>query len=110
MTGQILVLSACSSVDEAERIARHLVESRLAACVTFFPQAKSIYRWQGRIEEASEVVLLVKTGRERWEAVRTAIEHAHSYDVPEVLAVPVEAGSAAYLKWLAASVSDEAAE
>jgi periplasmic divalent cation tolerance protein len=77
-----------------------LVERRLAACVTIVGSACSIYRWQGKIEEEDEKLLLIKTERRLFEALRTTIRELHSYEVPEVLALPIDAGDADYLEWL----------
>lgn len=100
MTDMIVVLSTCGSTEEAERIARVLVEARLAACVSILPQAHSVYRWQGAIESAAECLLIIKSRRELFDDLRGALEKAHSYEVPEVLALPVVDGSANYLNWL----------
>lgn len=88
----------------AETLARALVEEKLAACVSLVPQVRSIYRWQGAIEEADEVLCLVKTTRERFEALRARVIALHPYEVPEVIALDVAAGHPPYLDWLAASL------
>ena len=95
-----IVLTTASSHDEAKRIAKALVEGRLAACVNLVGGVESIYRWQGEVEEAAEVLLLIKTNVEKIEALETAVRHLHSYEVPEFLIFEVNGGSAAYLKWL----------
>jgi periplasmic divalent cation tolerance protein len=95
-----IVLTTASSHDEAKRIAKALVEGRLAACVNLVGGVESIYRWQGEVEEAAEVLLLIKTNVEKLEAVETAVRRLHSYEVPEFLIFEVNGGSAAYLKWL----------
>ena len=95
-----IVLTTASSHDEAKRIAKALVEGRLAACVNLVGGVESIYRWQGEVEEAAEVLLLIKTNVEKLEALETAVRHLHSYEVPEFLIFEVNGGSAAYLKWL----------
>ena len=100
MTDKIVVFSTCGDAAEADRLARHLVEERLAACVSILPALHSVYRWKEAIEEATEVLLLIKTSRERFEAVRQEIEKLHSYEVPEIVAVPIVAGSPNYLNWL----------
>jgi len=100
MTEKIVVLSTCGSEEEAVRIARRLVEGRVAACVNLIPRIRSIYRWEGKVEDATEWLLLIKTSRERYDALCTVLEAAHSYELPEVLALPVVAGSANYLAWL----------
>jgi periplasmic divalent cation tolerance protein len=100
MTDKIVVMTTCDSGELAEQIGQHLVERRLAACVEILPGARSIYRWGGKIEDAHEWVLVIKTRRDRFEALRDAILKKHSYDVPELIALPVVDGSAAYLSWI----------
>ncbi|MBI4889556.1 MAG: divalent-cation tolerance protein CutA [Acidobacteria bacterium] len=104
MTDKILVHSTCSSKDEAERLARALVESRLAACVAITPGVTSFYRWQGAIEQSEEWSLAIKTSRGLFPALRTELARLHSYQVPEILAVPVLDGSEAYLAWMDAEL------
>ncbi len=101
MTDALVVLVTAPSTDEAARIARALVEERLAACGSVVPGLRSIYRWEGKVEEESEALLLVKTTRERFPVLRDRVLALHPYQVPEVLALPVEAGSDRYLAWLA---------
>jgi len=100
MTDKIILLSTCETGGEAERLARHLVESRLAACVNIIPQAGSVYRWKGEVQHSQESLLVIKTSRALFDEVRAALETAHSYELPEVLAIPVVAGSPNYLAWL----------
>src|ERR1019366_2772290 len=100
MTDKIVVLSTCATEEEAEKLARVLVEARVAACVTMVPGVRSVYRWQGAIESAAECLLIIKSSRQLFEPLRMALEEAHAYDVPELLAVPVVEGSANYLNWL----------
>jgi periplasmic divalent cation tolerance protein len=100
MTEHIQVVTTTSSRDEAERIARVLVDERLAACVQVLGPISSTYRWQGAIETSQEWVCLAKSRRELYDQIEKAIRGAHSYQVPEILAVPVLAGSADYLIWL----------
>jgi periplasmic divalent cation tolerance protein len=100
MTEKIVVLSTCGSEEEAVRIAKRLVEERLAACVNLIPRIRSIYRWEGKVEDATEWMLLIKTSRDRYDALATVIGAAHSYELPEILALPVSGGSASYLAWL----------
>lgn len=100
-----IVFSTAASPEEASRIARELVERRLAACVSHLPGLLSVYRWQGAVEEAVEVLLLIKTSEERLAALEEALRKLHSYEVPEFLVLPVSSGSRAYLEWLFTSVS-----
>ena len=96
----LLVLTNCPDGETAERIATALVENRLAACVNVLPEVESTYRWQGGVEQAIEVPLLVKCTRERYPAVEESIRQMHPYTVPEIIAVPVVAGFAPYLRWV----------
>jgi periplasmic divalent cation tolerance protein len=102
-----IVISTAGSPEEAARIARELVERRLAACVSRMPGLVSVYRWEGVIEEAGEVLLLIKTSQERLAQLEETLRELHSYEVPEFLVLPVAAGSAAYLEWLFSSVQRE---
>lgn len=104
MTDNKLVLTTAGSKEEAQRIARTLVERRLAACVNVVPQIESVYRWQGNIEEAEEWLLLIKTTSAAFERVRDAIKELHSYELPECICLAVDGGSSAYLEWLEDSV------
>lgn len=100
MTDKIVVLSTCESPEEAAKLARHLVEQRLAACVNIVPSVRSIYRWKEEIEDAIEWMLVIKTRRDHLPQLREAIAGIHSYEVPEVIALPVVDGSESYLAWL----------
>lgn len=104
MTDPIVVLSTCSSSEEAEQLARTLVEQRLAACVSVVPGVRSFYRWKDSVESAGEWLLIAKSSRDTFAALCSAIKRAHSYEVPEIIALPVVEGAADYLSWLAASV------
>jgi len=104
MTDKIVVFSTCASAEEAEKLARLVVERRLAACVSVVANARSYYRWQGAIETAGECLLVIKSARGQFAELCAALERAHSYEVPEVLAVPVVAGAAPYLAWLETSL------
>lgn len=104
MTDALVVLTTTETEADAERLARLLVEAELAACVQVLPRMSSIYRWQGKVEQAGENLLLIKTTRGAYARLETAIKQHHSYETPEIIALPVEAGSAEYLNWLAASV------
>jgi periplasmic divalent cation tolerance protein len=100
MTDKIVVLSTCSTAEEAGRIGRQLIEKRLAACVNIIPGARSIYRWKEEIEDAPESLLIIKSRRGLFDALRAEIETLHSYEVPEVVAVAIVDGSPGYLTWL----------
>ena len=100
MTDKIVVLSTCNSEEEARTIARGLVERRLAACVQVTPGIRSVYQWQGKVEEADEFLLVIKSRRDLFDRLQEELRRMHSYDVPEVVALPVVDGSADYLKWL----------
>jgi periplasmic divalent cation tolerance protein len=107
MTDKRIVLTTTGSEEEAHKIARHLVERRLAACVNVVPQVTSVYRWQDKVEEAQEWVLIVKTTAAAFGEVRHAIAELHSYELPECICLAIEDGSPAYLQWIAESVSVE---
>lgn len=100
MTDKIVVFSTCSTPEEAARIARKLIEERLAACVNVTPNIRSFYRWKGAIEEADECLLVIKSSRDLFDRLRLELEKAHTYEVPEVVAVPVVDGSPNYLHWV----------
>ncbi len=100
MTDKIVVFSSCDSEEQAGRIARALVEQRLAACVNILPGARSVYRWKGEIEDGAEWLLIIKSRRGLMDQLRAIIGNIHTYEVPELLAVPVVDGSPAYLAWL----------
>src|SRR5271155_3429529 len=105
MTDKRLVLTTAGSEEEAMKIAHGLVDQSLAACVNIVPQVTSIYRWQGKVEEAREWLLIVKTTAAAFAQVREAIAELHSYELPECICLPIEDGSPAYLQWIAESVS-----
>ena len=100
MTDNIVVLNTCETEADAERLARALIEARLAACVSVVPGLRSFYHWQGALECNSECLLLIKTSRALFPALQMEIEKLHSYAVPELLALPVVAGAENYLNWL----------
>lgn len=104
MTDNIVVLSTCPDEEEAARLARLLVGEKLAACVSVVPGVRSFYRWKGAVESADECLLVIKSSRALFAAVRDAIEKAHSYEVPEVLALAVVDGAPNYLNWLESSI------
>jgi len=100
----IVVLTTVENEEQAVRIARQLVESHLAACVQVMPRMTSIYRWEENVEVASEQLLIIKTTRFNYPELEIAIRNAHPYQVPEIIAIPVVAGSTDYLRWLEDSV------
>jgi periplasmic divalent cation tolerance protein len=107
MTDKIVVLNTCGSEAEAERLARLLLDRRLAACVSIAPRVRSLYRWNGAVESSEEWLLLIKSSQALFERLRETLEQAHSYDVPEVLALPVVDGSPSYLDWLQSNLLQE---
>ena len=96
----LLVLTNVPDNTAAHALARQLVEQRVAACVNILPAVRSVYQWQGAVEEANEVTLLMKTTQLRYPELEAAIRNGHSYQVPEIIAVPVVAGLPAYLNWV----------
>lgn len=100
MTDKIVVLTTCETAQEAESIARRLVESRLAACVNILGGVRSVYRWKDAVESAEELLLVIKTSRALLPEVQAAIEKIHTYELPECLAIQVVDGSERYLEWL----------
>jgi periplasmic divalent cation tolerance protein len=107
MTDKIVVLVTCGSAREARRIARAVVENRLAACGnTLEAPVRSIYRWKGKVESAREYLLIIKTSRRRFAALERAVKRLHSYDVPEIVALPIVGGARDYLSWIAYCLGD----
>jgi periplasmic divalent cation tolerance protein len=104
MSDKKIVLTTTGSQQEARKIARTLVERRLAACVSIVPQIESVYRWQANVDTAQEWLLLIKTTANAWERVRSAIRELHSYELPECVCLDIEDGSSAYLDWIAKAV------
>ena len=100
MSTHIAVLMTAGSPEEAVHVARALVEGRLVACCNIVPQIRSIYRWQGQVHDESEVLLIAKTRRDLLPSVIRKVTHVHSYEVPEITAVPIEGGLDAYLSWI----------
>ncbi|HXX54407.1 MAG TPA: divalent-cation tolerance protein CutA [Thermodesulfovibrionales bacterium] len=96
----IVVLITASSEDEAAKLSHVLVEERLAGCVNIIKGIRSIYQWQGKIEDESEVLMVIKTRRHLFAALSKKVREFHTYAVPEILAVPIVEGSAEYLTWL----------
>ena len=108
MTDKIVVLSTCGSAEEAERLAREIISQRAAACVNIVAPVRSIYRWNGQIEDAQEWLPIAKTDRASFDRLRSVLEAAHSYELPEVLALPVIDGSPNYLAWVGRELDAEA--
>jgi periplasmic divalent cation tolerance protein len=104
MSEAVVVFCTCGDSGEAQRIARDLVEARLAACVNILPSIQSVYRWRGEVETAQEVLLFIKTLAARFPELQQRIIHLHSYETPEIIAVPVSAGLDKYLGWIAGNV------
>jgi periplasmic divalent cation tolerance protein len=96
----IFVLTNLPDSESAFNLARELVQLRLAACVNVLSPATSLYRWQGRLDQATEIPLLAKSTSDRYEALERAIVERHPYDVPEIVSWPVERGLPAYLRWI----------
>jgi periplasmic divalent cation tolerance protein len=101
----IIIFVTAGSAVEAEHLARTLVEERLAACVNRVKSVKSVYRWQGNVEESEEELLIIKSRKELFASVEKRVSELHSYSVPEVIALPIIQGSQAYLHWLGEQLS-----
>jgi periplasmic divalent cation tolerance protein len=110
MTDKIVILSTCATEEEAERLARVLLDARLAACINVIPRMRSFYRWKGAIESGEECLLLIKSSRPLFGALKAALEKAHSYEVPEAIALPVVEGSENYLAWMEANLREHEGE
>ena len=106
----IMVFMTAASVDEANRLADMLVDKRLAACVQIMREMDSVYRWQGKVVAQREVLLIAKTLSSRFAEIEREVVKLHSYETPEIVAVPLSAGSGPYLEWLNASVTEEQQE
>ena len=100
MTGKLIVFVTCGSREEGESIAVSVVNERLAACVNVLPAVRSCYVWEGKTTWSDEVLLLIKTTDERFMALQSRIRELHSYEVPEIVAVPIEGGFEKYLQWV----------
>lgn len=105
MTDVQVCLCTVPSAEVGGELARGLVESRLAACVNIVPGVRSVYRWKGEIQDDGELLLIIKTTRQRFEPMRDWLVDAHPYDVPEVIALSVESGADAYLAWVLESIA-----
>ncbi len=102
-----MILMTAADVAEAARLAEMLVSAQLAACVQILPPMDSVYRWKGTIERQTEVLLIAKTARSKFEEVEREVRALHSYETPEIIALPITAGSTPYLKWLSASLDPQ---
>lgn len=110
MSGHIIVLTSVGTEDDAARIAREIVEKRLAACVSISSPVRSLFRWKDRVHDEPERMLIIKTVRENFERLRQTIVTLHRYELPEIIAVPIEIGDETYLNWLTAHSADEPVE
>jgi periplasmic divalent cation tolerance protein len=101
---EIVILSTTDTPELARQIAASIVEAHEAACVNILPAIRSIYRWEGEVQDEGECLLLIKSTSERFEAVRSRIRQLHTYQIPEVIAMPITAGDPDYLAWLRSSI------
>lgn len=95
-----LILCTCPDADTAEKLAHHLIASKLAACVNILPGIRSVYEWQGEIETSQEHLLLIKSHQQRYQAIESLLKNLHPYQLPEIIAVGIDQGSLEYLKWI----------
>jgi periplasmic divalent cation tolerance protein len=109
MTEMLIVFTTFATEEDAARVARVLVEERLVACANVLPGARSLYRWEGKLADEREVVVLMKTRKQDWAAFLTRLHALHPYDTPECVAVRVAAGAPKYMAWLDAALSPEGA-
>ncbi len=103
----LMIFITCPSTEKAAEIARACVEARVAACGNIVPAVRSIYRWQGEVQDEAETLLILKSSAEKYEALERLVRETHSYEVPEILAVPVDRGLPAYLAWMGESMDRE---
>ncbi len=101
----LLVYLTCPDQDIATKIAKEIIGRRHAACANILPPSKSFFRWEGAIQEAEEVTVIIKTGADKWPVLEQAIKEMHPYDIPCIIAVPVAAGHAPFLQWIGDEVS-----
>jgi len=107
MTDKIIVLVTGGSVRECKKIARHLLDKGLIACANVIPMVRSLYRWQGKIADEKECLMILKSAREHFPALRAEVEKLHSYSVPEVIALPIIDGAPNYLNWWSGELGGE---
>lgn len=100
MTQVIVTFCTCPDLATADKIARHLVENHMAACVNILPGLTSVYTWQGKVETAQEHLLLIKSSAAAYRVIETAIRSQHPYELPEIIAIPVEKGLPEYINWI----------
>ena len=105
MKSGILILTTTDTLELAKKIAADLVDTGEAACVNIIPGIRSIYRWEGKVQDEGEYLLLVKTTSDKFETVRSMIRRLHTYEIPEVISIPITAGDPDYLSWLRSSLS-----
>ena len=110
MTDKVVIFVTAASLGEGKKIARHLVETKLAACVNILQPMESVYRWEGKIAEEREFLLLIKSTRELFPVIKAEISKIHSYHTPEIICLPVIDGSRNYLQWVSDSVKPAARE
>ncbi len=106
MMQNIVVFVTCENQDEAGKIAGALVEKRLAACANILPNVRSVFHWQGAVEDEDEVLMIIKTRHEVFDRLAGVVTELHSYDVPEIIALPIVAGNAPYLDWIENEVKE----
>lgn len=107
-TPHLLIYITCGNEENARQIATALVEEQLAACVNILPNIQSVYRWQGKVQTDSEYLLIIKTRQEAFATLQERVRHLHQYELPEIIAVPIVAGSQPYLNWITESVTHHA--
>lgn len=100
-----IILCTCPDRESAEKIARQLINDKIAACINILPGITSIYTWQGNIETEQEHLLLIKTRKDRFQAIEKSIQTSHPYEIPEIIAIPVENGLAEYMQWIESCLS-----
>lgn len=96
----LLVMTTCPDTEHAQALAVQLIEARLAACINQLPGIRSVYRWEGELKSGSEVLLMIKTPADKWQALEAAIKADHPYELPEIIAVPISNGHQPYLDWI----------
>lgn len=104
MTDKVVILVTAPSLRESKKIAKHLVEKQLAACVNVSAPIQSVYRWEGNLVDAKEFLLIIKSTRELFREVQAAVQKLHSYETPEIICLPIVDGSEDYLRWVSESL------